>query len=570
MNSELTFVITSMGRTNCLKRVLESLRREFRDVGIIVGIQDDRLKSDMAKILEPYNAGYILTGFDSGLSFTRNRLFEKSNTDFVFLLDDDFVFESSNGVESSLNMIKSDGEIGIIGGRLFDRDSKGVRERNYEYKISLDLKKKSLYLKTIRNKSKSDVDIVLNFGIFRRSLFVDNDIKWDENIKINGEHEDFYLNYKKKSNKRIIYNAELVAFHEREISEEYSKFRYRTDGYDYFRTKWDVKNIIVGEKYVQQLFHPYSKLTITSRHSKGSKKIMNKMQRIYSIYEKEGVVGLFNFLRIKLGKIVAGPASNLSSAAYVFNEVKSYLPHDRKELKKFKNKYSGQRCFIIGNGPSLNKIDLSKLEGEISFGVNGIFYKYDELGFTPDFYMVEDSHVINDNIERIKSFKPKKHKFFPTDYKPKIGKSADTSFFRMNHGFYDKKSAYFQVPRFSTDFSEVAYCGQSVTMINIQLAYYMGFTEVYLIGMDFSYTIPDSAIVNKGNITSTEDDVNHFHPDYFGKGKKWHDPLLSQVLKTYEAFGLYFRQSDRKIINATVGGNLEVFERVDFNELFDE
>ena len=66
--------------------------------------------------------------------------------------------------------------------------------------------------------------------------------------------------------------------------------------------------------------------------------------------------------------------------------------------------------------------------------------------------------------------------------------------------------------------------------MNLQLAYHLGFTEVILIGMDFSYAIPDSAVVKGKDITSTDDDPNHFHPNYFGKGKRWHDPELDRVL----------------------------------------
>ncbi len=241
---------------------------------------------------------------------------------------------------------------------------------------------------------------------------------------------------------------------------------------------------------------------------------------------------------------------------------------DISKIREFKNKYKNKRCFIVGNGPSLNRIDLSKLDHEYSFAVNGIFYKTDSSGYRPSFYMVEDSHVINDNLERINLFEPKIHRFFPIDYYEKITNRKNTSFFRMNRSFYESKSSNFEVPQFSTDFSLQAFCGQSVTMINLQLAYYMGFTEVYLIGMDFSYDIPKSAIVEGANITSTEDDPNHFHPDYFGKGKKWHDPKLENVMKNYQLQKTIYETSGRKIFNATVGGKLEIFDRVEFESLF--
>ena len=138
----------------------------------------------------------------------------------------------------------------------------------------------------------------------------------------------------------------------------------------------------------------------------------------------------------------------------------------------------------------------------------------------------------------------------------------------MNRGFYEESSPNFSMPRFSTDASKRIYCGQSVTIINLQLAYHLGFSKIYLVGMDFSYNIPDSAKVNGLEIESTEDDVNHFHPDYFGAGKKWHDPQLDKVLLSYKQSKLMFEAAGRKIVNATKGGNLNIFERVDFDSLF--
>ena len=96
----------------------------------------------------------------------------------------------------------------------------------------------------------------------------------------------------------------------------------------------------------------------------------------------------------------------------------------------------------------------------------------------------------------------------------------------------------------------------------------MGFTEIYLIGMDFDYKIPDSAELDGNNILSTEDDENHFHPEYFGAGKSWHDPHLDRVLNSYKMMKLVFESSGRSIKNASDGGKLEVFERADFDDLF--
>lgn len=241
---------------------------------------------------------------------------------------------------------------------------------------------------------------------------------------------------------------------------------------------------------------------------------------------------------------------------------------DIVDLANLKDKYRGKRCFIIGNGPSLNLVDLDKLKDEYSFGVNSIYYKESD-GFKPYFYTVEDSHVIKDNIDEISNFAVK-YKFIPTEYKHLINEEfySQIIFYPMNTGFYQPYSPNYEKPRFSEDITKQIFCGQSVTIINLQLAYYMGFKEVYLIGMDFSYKIPESAIVDGDSILSTEDDENHFDPRYFGAGKKWHDPKLHNVLASYQLCKKMYSNDNRIIFNATKGGKLEVFDRVDYDEIF--
>jgi hypothetical protein len=237
---------------------------------------------------------------------------------------------------------------------------------------------------------------------------------------------------------------------------------------------------------------------------------------------------------------------------------------DSEELAQFYNRFQGQRCFIIGNGPSLNRHDLSLLENEYSFGVNSFFYKTRETGFRPTFYVVEDNSVMKENITEIRKFEAP-FKFFPTIYRNLHPKTPNTFFFKMNRGFYEKTSPNYVIPRFSTDASKVLYCGQSVTYINLQLAFFMGFTEVYLIGMDFDYVIPESHKRTGDVLLSDSDDPNHFHKNYFGKGKTWKDPKLDRVLLNYKMANLVYTAVGRQIFNATKGGKLEEFPRVDYD-----
>tara|TARA_B100000900_G_scaffold415990_1_gene448344 strand:- start:13005 stop:13814 length:810 start_codon:yes stop_codon:yes gene_type:complete len=257
----------------------------------------------------------------------------------------------------------------------------------------------------------------------------------------------------------------------------------------------------------------------------------------------------------------------ISNNKFLYQKYDEGLHFRRSNFSDLRNKFKNNRIFIVGNGPSLNKHNLGLLKNEYSIAVNGIFYKTISDGFVPTFYVVEDSHVMRDNIDKINDYEVD-YKFFPVDYRKYLKNKKNTRFFKLDKGYYNSTSPYYKIPRFSVDMNDKLYCGQSVTMINLQIAYFLGFKEIYLIGMDHSYSIPDDAEVSGEEILSNSDDPNHFHPDYFGKGKKWHDPHLDRVERTYKYIKIVYEASDKIIKNATIGGNLEVFDRVDYESLF--
>lgn len=239
-----------------------------------------------------------------------------------------------------------------------------------------------------------------------------------------------------------------------------------------------------------------------------------------------------------------------------------------KNILEFKDKFKGQRCFIIGNGPSLNRIDILMLKNEISFGVNSMFLMTKTNGFRPTFFVVEDNMVFKENQEEIDKYLGVT-KILPKQYAEQLKCKDECYTFEMDTSFYNKNDKNHAIPQFFTFDKLVFYCGQSVTYINMQLAYFMGFTEVYLIGMDFSYSLPSGHHQEGNHIKATCDDVNHFHKDYFGKGKTWKDPKLGRVLRSYHKAKHMYEADGRKIFNATHGGQLHLFKRVDFDSLFD-
>ena len=107
------------------------------------------------------------------------------------------------------------------------------------------------------------------------------------------------------------------------------------------------------------------------------------------------------------------------------------------------------------------------------------------------------------------------------------------------------------------------YEGSTVTYVAMQLAYYMGFSEVILVGVDHNF-------VTKGDphkiVTQTENDPNHFSSKYF-KNMKWQLPDLKTSEYAYKLAKVHYEYAGRKITDATVGGKLKVFKRKSLDKI---
>jgi hypothetical protein len=120
-------------------------------------------------------------------------------------------------------------------------------------------------------------------------------------------------------------------------------------------------------------------------------------------------------------------------------------------------------------------------------------------------------------------------------------------------------------PKFAKNAGGRLWEGATVTYVALQLAFYFGFSEVILIGVDHSF-----ATKGKPNttITSEGDDPNHFNPKYFGKGFRWQLPDLETSEIAYKIARRAFEADGRKVLDATIGGKLAVFPKVDYDSLF--
>ena len=120
-------------------------------------------------------------------------------------------------------------------------------------------------------------------------------------------------------------------------------------------------------------------------------------------------------------------------------------------------------------------------------------------------------------------------------------------------------------PGFSSDVRRRVWEGATVTNVALQIAFHMGFQQVILIGVDHDFTSKGDA--NK-TVVSQGDDPNHFAPDYFGKGYKWQLPDLDTSEIGYAFAREAYQKAGREVLDATVGGKLTLFPKVDYNSLF--
>ena len=145
-----------------------------------------------------------------------------------------------------------------------------------------------------------------------------------------------------------------------------------------------------------------------------------------------------------------------------------------QQLSQFHNKHSGQRCMIIGNGPSLNKMDLSFLKNEITFGMNRIYLGFEKWGFTPTYYVSVNPFVVQQSVDEIlKIPSPKFISLKGLHYLPNPEKII---WLRSINGWF-----------FGADPRQGICEGHTVTYVALHLAYFMGFREVILIGVDHNF-----------------------------------------------------------------------------------
>lgn len=231
-----------------------------------------------------------------------------------------------------------------------------------------------------------------------------------------------------------------------------------------------------------------------------------------------------------------------------------FLVHAPK-IDRFKNIHKGQDCFIIGNGPSLNKMDLTLLKDYYTFGLNKIFLLFDKIDLNLSYHVAVNPYVIKQSKTEIES----------------LTCPSFLSYMAAKKLITPKPHIHFLAtgpsnPSFKEDSTNILSEGWTVTFVALQLAFYLGFRRVFLIGVDHNFKV--SGRPNEAQELS-KNDVNHFDPNYF-KGHEWQLPDLQGSEISYHLAQFYFERAGRAIYDATVDGKLNVFQKISFKEALNQ
>lgn len=113
VDDRLTIVIKTFERPRALRRLVDSIRRMYESVPIIV-VDDSRDPRGLPGVET------IALPFDQGVSIGRQAGLDRVRTPYVMMLDDDFVFFHATQLGRALAKLERQPRIDLVGGQLID------------------------------------------------------------------------------------------------------------------------------------------------------------------------------------------------------------------------------------------------------------------------------------------------------------------------------------------------------------------------------------------------------------------------------------------------------------------
>lgn len=191
--------------------------------------------------------------------------------------------------------------------------------------------------------------------------------------------------------------------------------------------------------------------------------------------------------------------------------IKGINPRDKEILSangQYKNKYIGKKCFVVGNGPSVNKINFRELGNELVITVNEMVLHKNFRELNSDFHFIADPTYLKLNrknsrdiqiIEKMNILSESDTTLFcPIEAMAAVkrygwNKKINIKFFASRLHFYDNYDEKFDFVKFIPAFRGVVQWG-------IAFAVFMGCKEIYLLGCDATNIIVDLSLFADENV----------------------------------------------------------------------
>lgn len=231
--------------------------------------------------------------------------------------------------------------------------------------------------------------------------------------------------------------------------------------------------------------------------------------------------------------------------------------------------------YIIGNGPSLNKIDLSKLKNKDTISFNRAYIAYNDWGFFPKYYMAVDTIVLQNIKEKVKELletTPIEKFFLPLWSKEYFGNNDKIGYLNL------KNSLFFNRRFWGTSFNRLRIIS-NVGATSIPVLKILGYKNYIILGTDCNYVEsdiknvdieynPDDKLGRRIVYKSSGDsDPNHFRPDYFGTGTEYSKPQQENHYKGWKFIAKKMKRKKINIILCSPGSNLsKLFTEGDYEE----
>lgn len=238
---------------------------------------------------------------------------------------------------------------------------------------------------------------------------------------------------------------------------------------------------------------------------------------------------------------------------------------NKKNLLTMKGMGSGKRCFIVCNGPSLSVDDLNKLYSnkDYSIGINAIGRIYKDTKWRANCLSATDDSVFTKKNRRLVQNTECDFKLYESR---RYLQSLFGSGRKIYLTFYGGKKLL-EHPEFKSDATKPLPSIGTSTFACIEFAVFLGFTKICIIGCDMTYKYN---LNRDGTITVYENGRDYCFNDIPAATSSsnanpvptWH---MEVAFDTAESAS---QKLGFKVYNATRGGRLESFERVDFDSLF--